>query len=300
MNHVHALLRSEYAYRRGIFGKDIGVAVLDTGVYAAHPDLQSHILEFKDFVNGRRSAYDDSGHGTHVCGIIGGSGKASEGLCMGIAPLSKLICLKVLDKEGNGSTAQVLSACRWILNNRHKYNIKIVNISVGTIALNERTENDVLVRAVNELWDDGIVVVAAAGNNGPGKGTVTIPGISRKIITVGTLEDGECETDRKRHFLYSGRGPTRECVLKPEVIAPGSNILSCANHDNAYVRKSGTSMAAPVVSGSIALLMEAYPLLNNKDIKLRLYDRAVDTGLPRERQGWGFVQINRLLEPDMV
>lgn len=300
MNHVHALLKSDYAYRRGYFGKDIGIAVLDTGVYAGHPDLRNHILQFKDFVNGRRGAYDDSGHGTHVCGIIGGSGKASEGLCMGIAPLCKLICLKVLDKRGNGNTDQVLTACRWILENYRRYRIKIVNISVGTIALNDRSEDDVLVRAVNELWDAGLIVVAAAGNNGPGNGTVTIPGISRKIITVGALEDGECENDKKKHYLYSGRGPTCECVLKPEVIAPGSNVLSCANYGSDYVRKSGTSMAAPIVSGAIALLMEAYPMLTNKDIKLRLYRKAVDTGQSRERQGWGLIQINRLLEPDAL
>lgn len=299
MNQVHALLKSDYAYRRNIFGKDIGIAVLDTGVYAGHPDLKNTITVFKDFVNGRKYAYDDSGHGTHVSGIIAGSGAASNGICMGIAPLSKLVCLKVLDKRGNGSTKDVLAACQWILENHIDHHIRIVNISVGTISLENRSEDDVLVRAVDKLWDAGITVVAAAGNNGPGRGTVTIPGISRKIITVGTLEDGECETDHRRHTLYSGRGPTRECIIKPEIIAPGSNVISCANYGTGYVKKSGTSMAAPIVTGCIALLMEREPYLENRDIKLRLYERAADMGLSRERQGWGMIQIKGLLEPGM-
>lgn len=295
MNQVHALLQSDYAYKNNIFGRDIGIVVLDTGVYAGHSDLRN-VQVFKDFVNGRSSAYDDSGHGTHVCGIIAGSGAASNGICMGIAPLSKLICLKVLDNDGNGSTKDVLTACHWICEHRQKYNIRIVNISIGTISMKNRSEDDVLVRAVEALWDEGIVVIAAAGNNGPGRGTVTIPGISRKIITVGTLEDGGCETNQRKHLLFSGRGPTVECIVKPEILAPGTNIMSCANRGNGYVKKSGTSMAAPVVSGCIALLLEAYPALDNRDIKLRLYERAIDMGLPKERQGWGMIHVKRLLE----
>lgn len=127
MNQVHALLKSDYAYSRNIFGKDIGIAVLDTGVYDRHPDLKNNILCFKDFINNRTEAYDDNGHGTHICGILCGSGQASKGIYMGIAPLSKVICLKVLDRRGNGSTRDALHACGWILQNREKYNIKIVN-----------------------------------------------------------------------------------------------------------------------------------------------------------------------------
>ena len=88
-----------------------------------------------------------------------------------------------------------------------------------------------------------------------------------------------------------------ECIVKPEIIAPGTNVMSCAHNGGSYVKKSGTSMAAPIVSGCLALLMEQYPRFENRDIKLRLYERVVDTGLPRERQGWGMIQVKRLLEP---
>ena len=297
MNQVHALLKFDYAYSRNIFGKNIGIAVLDTGVYAGHPDLMNRIVQFKDFINNRRDPYDDNGHGTHVCGILCGSGKASGGVCMGIAPLADVVCLKVLDRKGNGSTGDVLNACRWILANHRTYGIRIVNISVGTVCASRRSEDDELIRGVEQLWDEGLTVVAAAGNNGPRAGSITIPGISRKIITVGSLEEGECLTDCRRQILYSGRGPTKECVVKPEVIARGTDVMSCANYGTGYVKKSGTSMAAPVVSGCIALLMECRPELKNSEIKMRLYERAADMGLPRERQGWGMIQVERLLKP---
>ena len=216
---------------------------------------------------------------------------------MGIAPLADVVCLKVLDRKGNGSTGDVLNACRWILANHRTYGIRIVNISVGTVCASRRSEDDELIRGVEQLWDEGLTVVAAAGNNGPRAGSITIPGISRKIITVGSLEEGECLTDCRRQILYSGRGPTKECVVKPEVIAPGTDVMSCANYGTGYVKKSGTSMAAPVVSGCIALLMECRPELKNSEIKMRLYERAADMGLPRERQGWGMIQVERLLKP---
>ena len=146
-----------------------------------HIDFDNRIWCFQDFVNGRTKPYDDNGHGTHVLGIIGGSGAAGKGKIQGIAPKCGLIPIKVLDKKGNGSKEKVLRAFQWILENKDCYNIRIVNISVGTT---RREGHEDLIRAVEDVWDAGLVVVAAAGNMGPGRCSITAPGSSRKIITV--------------------------------------------------------------------------------------------------------------------
>ena len=159
------------------------------------------------------------------------------------------------------------------------------------------TENSVLVRGVDAAWDDGLVVVVAAGNHGPGRMTITTPGISRKVITVGCSDDHkEVDVAGSKMVDYSGRGPTSACVLKPDIIAPGSHIISCANRSGCYTGKSGTSMSTPLVSGAIALLLEKYPDMTNLEVKLRLRERAVDLGLPRNQQGWGLLDVGRFVE----
>ena len=163
-------------------GKGIGVAILDTGIYQ-HIDFDSRICAFVDFISNKKMAYDDNGHGTCVAGILAGSGAASMGKYKGAAPGCHLAVLKVLDRFGNGNKEDVLKAFDWILRNRQRYNIRIVNISVGT-TYRTRSEQDVLVKGVEKLWDEGLVVVAAAGNQGPDPGSVTAPGCSKKIITV--------------------------------------------------------------------------------------------------------------------
>ena len=110
--------------------------------------------------------YDDNGHGTHIAGIVGGSGKLSEGLYSGIAPKCNLIPLKVLDKWGNGEIAHVIEGIEWILENFRKYHIRVVNISVGTLPNTDEAEEEKLLTAVEKMWDRGLVVVVAAGNYG--------------------------------------------------------------------------------------------------------------------------------------
>ena len=99
-----------------------------------------------------------------------------------------------------------------------------------------------------------------------------------------------------RMIDYSGRGPTGACICKPEIIAPGAGIISCAPETGAYQSKSGTSMSTPLVSGAIALLLQKYPYMSNRDVKLRLRERAVDVGLPMNQQGWGMLDVERLIE----
>ena len=150
----------------GYTGRGIGVAVLDTGIYL-HEDFEHRVAAFVDIVQRRRDTYDDNGHGTHISGIIGGSGRASRGMYMGVAPECHIIMLKVLDKKGNGYASDVLAGLKWIRDNRERYGIRIVNISVGSFSKKGMTENSVLVRGVNAAWDDGLVVCVAAGNMGP-------------------------------------------------------------------------------------------------------------------------------------
>lgn len=271
----------------GLTGKGIGVAVLDTGAFP-HIDFGSRIWAFQDFVNGRRMPYDDNGHGTHVLGILGGNGKASGGKIKGIAPECGMIPLKVLDEKGNGSKENIIDALFWIKKHREKYHIRIVNISVGTT---QKDCHDDLIQAVEEAWNDGLVVVAAAGNRGPGIGSVTAPGSSRKIITVGSSDM------LLKNQGISGRGPTRDCISKPDIIAPGNAILSCANKSGEfpYVAKSGTSMSTPIVSGAAALLLELHPEYTNLDIKKKLRKTAEDLGYPHNLQGWGLFHLDQFL-----
>ena len=133
----------------------------------------------------------------------------------------------------------------------------------------------------------------AAGNNGPDKGSVTAPGNAKSVITVGASDDNMVSgNDRRKN--YSGRGPTKICVVKPEIVCPGTGIISC-NNKNGYSTKSGTSMAVPIVSGIVALMLESKPDLTNKEIKKKMYETAIDVGLPKNHQGWGEINAGRLI-----
>ena len=295
MNQARKSIHCEDLDTMGLTGAGVGVAVLDTGIYP-HEDFENRIMAFKDFVRRRPGPYDDNGHGTHIAAMIGGNGASSGGRYRGVAPGCGLIAVKVLDFRGNGFASDVLAGLRWIRENKEKYGIRVVNISVGSLSRKDMSENSVLVRGVDAAWDDGVVVVVAAGNHGPGRMTITTPGISRKVITVGCSDDyKEVEVMGNRMVDYSGRGPTMACISKPDLVAPGSGIISCCNQPGQYMPKSGTSMSTPLVSGAVALLLERYPQMTNRDVKLRLIERAVDMGRPHNQQGWGLLDVGRLL-----
>ncbi len=282
-------------------GQGVGVAVLDTGI-ELHEDFDRRIIKFYDAVNYINRIYDDNGHGTHVAGIIGGNGKLSKGEYCGIAPRCNLYPVKVLDSKGHGQIGRVMKGINWVLCHRFKYNIRIVNISVGALASIKPMDEARLIAGVEEMWDAGLVVVAAAGNYGPESGSITTPGISKKIITVGSSNDEKFIDDfgNKRNN-YSGRGPTEECVCKPDVLAPGSYITSCNSghirkRQKPYIMKSGTSMATPIVSGAMAILLSKYPSMNNVEVKLRLRGSCRDLGLPINEQGWGMLDVSKLIK----
>lgn len=310
MQRVASTIHLEAARRLHLTGKGVGIAILDTGI-GLHPDLtltDSRLYAFIDTVNHRRDFYDDNGHGTHISGIIAGNGTASRGRYEGIAPESHLVMIKVLNQRGEGNTENVLTGIQWLLENHQKYNIRIVNISVGSSRGKHFGENSPLVQGVNRLWSAGLVVLTAAGNHGPEPYSIGAPGNSRKIITVGAsdvMQNGNGND-------YSGRGPTENCIKKPDIVAPGSNIVSCQPLsrtspllygkalknlpvDKAYHSRSGTSMSTPVVSGCIALLLQQRPYMTNRDVKIHLKKTAYDLGYDHSRQGWGLIQLDRML-----
>lgn len=300
MNRVKKLIHTDYAYKIGLSGKNVTIAVMDTGI-APHPDFGKRIIAFRDFYYGRTGLYDDNGHGTHVSGIITGDGTMScdaSGNCIygGIAPEANLIMLKVLDNKGNGNTAKVLEGIDWIIKKKDLYNIRLLNISVGMLPSAGEREQKELLEAVDDIWKRGIMVVAAAGNNGPKDNTVTIPGISRKILTVGSCDDGRVEgTGKSLKSGYSSMGPTECCIVKPEILAPGTNIVSCNIDGAGYQVKSGTSMAAPVVTGALALAFQRYPHLTPAEMKLRLYERAYPRGEQIGKKSWGVIHVDNLV-----
>lgn len=307
MERAAGIIKLSSAHERGFYGAGCGIALLDTGIWSGHPDLagQDKIRAFKDFIYGRQACYDDNGHGTHVAGIAGGTGKASGGRFVGVAPACHFIILKILDQFGNGNVENLQEATDWLLKYKNTYNIRVVNISVGMGKRENGREAIELIAAVEQLWDAGMVVCAAAGNNGPEPGSVGAPGNSRKIITVGSSDDHQnVLVNGKVLRDYSGRGPTRQCVLKPDIVAPGSGIVSCRSvvsknmrgkEGNLYIQKSGTSMATPMVSGAVAILLEKCPCMTTREVKIRLKNHSTDLQKPHNLQGWGRLHIGKIL-----
>ncbi len=288
---------------QGACGKNgVTIAMLDTGI-AYHPDFDGRILAFSDFVNGRRDAYDDSGHGTHVAGCMCGSGRLSDGKYKGIAPASRLVVGKVLDYKGDGIIESMAGGIEWILQNRKKYDIRILNISIGMGAVAEKDRMDRLLQLVDEAWRCGLVVVCAAGNAGPRAMTISPIGARKNVITVGCNEGGYFGDREDLCESYSSRGPSPFDVKKPDLVAPGTDIISCNafwekrgfRYRNAYVKKSGTSMATPIVSGAAALLLQKFPWYTNEQAKKKMTNTARDLKEPWNKQGAGMIQVNSLL-----
>ncbi|MEG6566837.1 S8 family peptidase [Thermoanaerobacterium saccharolyticum] len=302
-------IKSREANDHGYTGKGVTIAFLDTGIYP-HPDFtkpKNRIIAFHDIVNGKKSPYDDNGHGTHVAGDAASSGYLSDGKYKGVAPEANIVSVKVLDSRGSGSTSDILTGMQWILDNKDKYNIRIVSLSIGeTPSLPPFL--DPLVKGVDRLWRSGLVVVVAAGNSGPSMNSVTSPGNSMNVITVGAVDDKRTvDTSDDEIANFSGRGSA--FLPKPDVVAPGVKIVSAASgnvpigtDDNILLNKSyrtasGTSMATPIVAGAAALLLEKNPSLTNYQIKNIL--KSTTTNVDHYRyysQGYGMINVEMALK----
>ena len=283
----------------GFDGSGVGVAVIDSGVTDWHDDLSSNTLvHFVDFVTDLPLAHDDYGHGTHVAGTIAGNGFDSSGARRGVAPGARLVVLKVLDETGDGHISNVIAAIDYAIQQRARFNIRVINLSVSS-GVYESYLTDPLTLAAKRAVDAGIVVVTAAGNLGrtsrgrPQFGGVTSPGNAPWVLTVGASNhQGTVVRSDDTVAPFSSRGPTHiDRGLKPDVLAPGVAIESLAApgstlydvHADArirgtidtahapYISLTGTSMAAPIVAGTIALMLEANPALTPNLVKAILH-----------------------------
>jgi serine protease AprX len=284
----------------GYDGTGVGVAIIDSGITAWHDDLTDaatggqRVARFVDFVGGRGSPYDDYGHGTHVAGIVAGNGFDSSGARSGIAPAATLTVLKVLDQSGAGRISDVIAALDYAVAHRAELNIKVVNLSVAT-GVYESYYVDPLTLAARAAVNAGIVVVAAAGNNGRTPqgatryGGVTAPGNAPWVLTVGASSHmGTIDRSDDTMAAFSSRGPTAvDRTAKPDLVAPGVGIESLSDPLSAfystkapyllpgtvptaylpYLSLSGTSMATPVVAGTVALMLQANPALTPNAVK---------------------------------
>lgn len=269
-----AQVMATYVWNLGYDGSGITIGIIDTGIDASHPDLQGKVIGWVDFVNGRSYPYDDHGHGTHVASIAAGTGAASNGKYKGMAPGAKLAGIKVLGADGSGSISTIIKGVEWAVDNKDKYGIKVINLSLGSSQSSDGT--DALSQAVNAAWDAGLVVVVAAGNSGPNKYTIGSPAAASKVITVGAVDKYDVITS------FSSRGPTADGRLKPEVVAPGNWIIAARASGTSmgqpindyYTAAPGTSMATPHVAGIAALLLQAHPSWTPDKVKTALIETA--------------------------
>lgn len=269
-------------------GDGIGVAIVDSGI-ADVADLRGRISSFYDFTNGTRTAApsDDYGHGTHVAGLIAAAGASPAGAAYrGVAPAVRLIGMKVLDASGGGRTSDVIRAVEYATKYRSLLGIHVINLSLGH-PIYEAASRDPLVRAVEAASRAGVVVVAAAGNYGRnresgevGYGGIASPGNAPSAITVGSLMTVDTISRRDDDVApYSSRGPAwYDGHAKPDLVAPGHGLVSLnaagSTLDTRYpdrrvggshLRLNGTSMAAAVASGAVALVLEAHRRAHPRD-----------------------------------
>jgi len=258
-------------YDRNVTGKDVTIAILDTGVDYTHPGLKDNFVGGYDFFNNDSDPMDDDGHGTHVAGIA-----------VGVAPDAELYAYKVLDDKGEGTTSMLMKGIERAVDpnddDDFSDHVNIISISAGD---SYGHPDDDLSKAADNAVDLGVVVVAAAGNDGAkGEGTVSSPASARRVIGVGA-------TDKNDEVLSSSsRGPTSIKTVKPDVVAPGKEINSTWPGGE-YAVRSGTSMACPHVSGTAALLLQMHPDWTPDEIKMALRNTAVDIGYGITAQGYG-------------
>jgi len=283
------LIGVPHVWESGFTGKGVNIAIVDTGVDKNHPDLAGRVVATRDFtLEGFR---DLNGHGSHVAGICAGSGEASRGKYKGLAPSASILVAKALKGDGSGRMSDVMAGIEWAV----EMGAHIVNLSLGTKGPCDGRD------ALSELCDvvvgQGVIVCVAAGNDGPAKRTIGSPGCARKVITVGASTDFDTVAE------FSSCGPTADERLKPDVLAPGVDIVSSLAEgvsvgkpvDSYYTSATGTSMAAAHVGGLAALLLEAKPGASPLLVKEALIRAAKDFGIDHYAEGAGRIVAEEAL-----
>lgn len=263
---------ADQVWKEDATGEGIGVAILDTGI-DKHPSLLSDrkgkkrgIVAWVDFIDKKSNQpIDPNGHGTHIAGVIANAQKGADGEYNGMAPDVSLIGVRVLDKTGQGTYEGIIQGLQWVLTNKDKYHIRVVNLSLQTNVQSPYWA-DPLNQAVTRAWAEGLVVVTVAGNSGPNPMTITAPGNNPYAITVGAFTDNFTPSNWSDDYItpFSGAGPTLDGFVKPDLIAPGAHMVStmspnsyiATNHEanwisGDYFSMAGTSQAAAVVSGTL-------------------------------------------------
>ncbi|WP_434096593.1 S8 family peptidase [Streptomyces nitrosporeus] len=287
------------AWDAGWTGKDVTIAVLDTGVDATHPDLKGQVVAERNF-SAAADAVDRYGHGTHVASIAAGTGAKSGGKFKGVAPDASLLNGKVLDDDGYGDDSGILAGMEWAV----AQGADIVNLSLGGA---DTPGTDPLEAAVDKLSaEKGVLFAIAAGNEGSGPGTVSSPGSADAALTVGAVDDQDALAD------FSSRGPRiDDGAVKPDVTAPGVDITAAAapgsvideevgQDPDGYLTISGTSMATPHVAGAAALLKQQHPQWTYAELKGALTASTVPGAYSAFEQGSGRIAVDRALVQTVV
>jgi len=270
-------------WQEGLDGHGVRIAVVDTGIDAAHPDVQGRVAAQADFTG--EGDGDRNGHGTHCASIALGTGAASSGKFRGAAPAATLYAAKVLKASGSGMMSDVMAGVEWAVDQ----GVQIISLSLG--GPGPSSGEDALSETCDAAVEHGIVVCVAAGNDGPRQYSIGSPGAARRAITVGACNDQNAIAS------FSSRGPTGDGRVKPDVILPGVDIVAARAQGTSmgtplnqhYTSASGTSMATPLAAGICALLLRALPDLTPDQIKSRLMSTALDLGNTPYTQGSGRV-----------
>jgi serine protease AprX len=259
-------------------GDGVTVASIDTGV-TPNPNLGARLLARVDLTHDR-DGIDHFGHGTHMAGVIAGGGVTTLEAFEGSAPETNLVSVKVAGWDGATDVSTVIAALQWVVSNRARFNIRVLNLSWGTDS-SRGYGVDPLDRAVERAWQAGLVVVVSAGNQGPGAGTISKPADDPYVITVGAVDtNGTADDADDSIAAFSSRGPTADGAAKPDLLAPGVSIVSdrapgstidlfrpAARVGPTMFKGSGTSQAAAVVAGVAARMLEVDPTLTNDELK---------------------------------
>jgi len=274
-------------WSNGINGAGVTVAVLDTGIDANLPDLRGRVIDGVNLsTQWQQGSWntDQYGHGTFVAGIIAGNGASSNGQYTGVAPGANLVSIKVAGSTGITTESIVINGVAWAVAHQAADGIRVLNMSLG-VQPSSPSALDPLDQAVEQAWEAGIVVVTSAGNAGPDNGSITSPGNDPLVITVGSMNDGGANVVSNFTVpTYSSVGPTLfDGWFKPDLVAPGGSIVSLsvpgstvyqqnplARIGSANFVGSGTSFSAAIVSGLVALLLQANPSLTPDQVKAAL------------------------------